>query len=593
MSAEPGFTDERPSRALSPEAVAERLGAIEQTFGSDRAGPVAVVDGFGVRVRVERGALEVSDGIGPHRRTRRFDKATHQLARLLVVGEGAVTTEALQWCAGAGVGVVVLSAFGGDLLLTSASVGNDDARLRRQQALALYSPAGLAVAKYLIAAKIAGQASVAATLLASLSTEETLASLLDELGRCASLEEVQHVEAVAAAAYFAAWERVEVRFVGRDAAKVPVHWRRFTGRRSAVNPGSPRSATDPLNALLNYAYRLIEAEARLACVRVGLDPGLGIMHADAKGRDSLALDLLEVARPIVDAAVLELVRDRHLRKRDFVEDRRGVLRVMAPLSHELAGLMAGWGALLAPHVEHVASLFAAESGYEVAVPTVLTRSKHKAAARRRADADRAGEALATLPGPNPGGIAPRAAPRQRPRIDTTARLVPACVACGAILPVPSDRERPVRHYCDGCLPDRRAAVLPAMRAASDAVAAQAKSATGVRPSHTPEARARRREANRIQRLDQLARQATAETPGDLTWYRAEVLPALRGVSLPSIAQACAVSTSAASKWRRGLSVPATSHWPALAELAGVEVPGAPYPPRTLSRRGSGVAPSLA
>ena len=40
----------------------------------------------------------------------------------------------------------------------------------------------------------------------------------------------------------------------------------------------------------NYLSSLVEAEAILACQAVGLDPGLGIIHADARGRPSLALD---------------------------------------------------------------------------------------------------------------------------------------------------------------------------------------------------------------------------------------------------------------------------------------------------------------
>ncbi len=556
--------------ALTPEDVAERMGAITDTYGTDRPGPVAVVDGFGCRVRVERGRLELADGVGEHRRVRTFDKATHQLARVVVFGDGIVTTEALRWCAGAGIGVLVASPFGGELLLTSATTGNDDARLRRQQALALHSAAGLAVARYLIAGKIAGQAQVAATLLGSPGTHETLAGLLADLDRCATLEDVQQVEAVAAAAYFAAWDGIEVRFVGRDAAKVPAHWRTFSGRRSAVNPGSARSATDPVNAMLNYAYRLLEAEARLGCIRVGLDPGLGVMHADVKGRDSLTLDLLEVARPLVDQAVLELIATRPLRRRDFVEDRRGVVRVTAPLTHELAGLMAGWGALLAPAIEHVAVLFATESGYAVSVPTVLTRSKHKQAARRRVDEAREAGELLPARGPNPGGIAPRTAPRQAPRIDPGGRLAPICAGCGASLPVPPGRATPVRSYCPACLPDRRADVDRNMHEASLVHAATVAATTGTRPSHTPEARSRRREANRVQRLDQLARSATTEAPGDLAWFRSTVFPALATLTLPAIARACNVSTSAASKWRRGVDVPAPWHWATLAALAGVD-----------------------
>jgi CRISPR-associated protein Cas1 len=555
---------------MGPEEVAERLEALADTYGTERPGPVAVVDGFGVRLRVERGALEVSDGVGPHRRLRRYDRATHELARVVVTGDGIVSTAALRWCKAAGVEVVVLDQ-AAEALLTSGRVANDDARLRRAQALALHTPAGLEVAKYLVSGKITGQAQVAATLLASPSTDETLARLLEDLDDAASLEEVQHVEAVAASAYFAAWGRLEVPFVGRDAGKVPAHWRRFNGRRSAVMPATARHATDPLNALLNFAYRLLEAEARLACLRVGLDPGVGVLHADMKGRDSLALDLLEVARPLVDRTVLELVQARRLRRRDFAEDGRGVVRVLAPLSHELAGHMASWGLLLAPAVEHVAELFAAASAYDVAVPSLLTGARHKDAARRRAAAERA-RAATTLPGPNPGGIPPRRAPRQRPHVEPSPRIVPACRGCGAVLPVPADRRRPVRHWCEGCLPERRAEIVPAMRAASEAAARATVAATGSRPSHTPEARAKRREANRLRRLAQLADGTGPASPAGLAWWRATLLPALRPVSLPRIATATGVSTSTASKWRRGVMVPSPAHWPALAELAGVALP---------------------
>ena len=44
-----------------------------------------------------------------------------------------------------------------------------------------------------------------------------------------------------------------------------------------------RKAERPVNALLNYVYALVEAEAILACQVVGLDPGLGLVHSDARG----------------------------------------------------------------------------------------------------------------------------------------------------------------------------------------------------------------------------------------------------------------------------------------------------------------------
>jgi hypothetical protein len=53
------------SRALTPEDTVDSLAAIEPTYRRPDAAGVCVVDGFGCRLVVERGPLEVHDGIGP------------------------------------------------------------------------------------------------------------------------------------------------------------------------------------------------------------------------------------------------------------------------------------------------------------------------------------------------------------------------------------------------------------------------------------------------------------------------------------------------------------------------------------------------
>src|SRR5579871_4075125 len=84
--------------AITSDDVAGALAAIETTFSRSEGNGVAVVDGHGIRIVVERGGLEVCDGLGPQRRTRRFDKATHGLSRL-VIGNvtGMVSFQALRW----------------------------------------------------------------------------------------------------------------------------------------------------------------------------------------------------------------------------------------------------------------------------------------------------------------------------------------------------------------------------------------------------------------------------------------------------------------------------------------------------------------
>jgi CRISPR-associated endonuclease Cas1 len=543
---------------------------LAETFAHDTPNPaVCVADGFGVRIGVDRGRLVVSDGLATHRRERRYARATHGLSRLVVLSSaGTVGLEALRWCAGVGIGVVVLDPFGGELHLTSGDTGNDDPRLRRAQALAPGTTTGLEVTKYLIRTKLAGQAAVA-QLLAAPDVSATILDLAEIVEGLSSLEEIRQHEAVAANLYWNAWSGVDVRFVRRDEPRVPDNWRCFGGRRSAVNVGTSRCATDPVNALLNYCYRLLEAEGRFACLAVGLDPGLGVLHADVKGRDSMVLDLIEAARPVADRYVLELLAARPLLKSDFAEDRRGVVRVLPPLTHRIAEAMPGFAATLGPVVEHIAKLLAAASPYEPSVPSVLTHSKHKQVTRQRLTAGSSTSGQG--PGPSLRGLPSRAKPRQRPQpVAGPPVPLPICRGCGTRLPVEGPGRRPRRVWCDSCLPQSLKERDLRLNRGGRQVAEQIRAATGTLPSHDDKAQARRRRANLRQQLARLAWEDEHENVPDTAWYLANVAPKLSDVSLPAIAAATGVSTSAASKFRRGIRLPAPRHWEALAGLVGVE-----------------------
>ncbi len=67
---------------------------------------------------------------------------------------------------------------------------------------------------------------------------------------------------------------------------------------------SRRPPLDVVNAALGYAYAILLGECVSALVASGLDPAVGLMHADQDNRPSLALDLMEEFRPyVVDLAV--------------------------------------------------------------------------------------------------------------------------------------------------------------------------------------------------------------------------------------------------------------------------------------------------
>ena len=170
---------------MTDEEVAETLDAIAETYRPrDPADPsIALVDGFGVRVRVESGHLEVSDGIGPHRRTRRYSRAERSLRRLVIVGDGVMTTQALRWCQAIGVSVVLVDDDG--IVFAESPATSDDVRVRRAQAAAGMpgSPVGVEIVSRLLDAKLAGQVTNLRSLLGRADHAETVDELRAGLGQ--------------------------------------------------------------------------------------------------------------------------------------------------------------------------------------------------------------------------------------------------------------------------------------------------------------------------------------------------------------------------------------------------------------------------
>src|ERR1700733_3289718 len=97
---------------------------------------VVTLYGYGIRVFVDRGHLNIEDGVGPERRTRRFARVRHGLRRLVVIGsDGLVSLAALRWLADQNACFVMLDRDGA-VLATTGPVYPSDVRLRRAQARA-------------------------------------------------------------------------------------------------------------------------------------------------------------------------------------------------------------------------------------------------------------------------------------------------------------------------------------------------------------------------------------------------------------------------------------------------------------------------
>ncbi len=494
---------------------------------------VLAVDGYGVKVHCLRGRLVVSDGIGAERRTATFHRATSRLKRLVLLGhEGFVTLEAIRWLDDVGVALVHIGR-DGRLLSTSATAGRDDPRLRRAQALAAGSALGADVARSLLASKLQGQEAVLGHLRADTGPLGAARARLRALEGVQSAKALMILEAGAALAYWDAWSEVEVSFVKADSVKVPDHWRTF-GKRASPFTGNPRLAGNPANALLNYLYAILEAECRIACLAVGLDPGLGVLHADQSARDSLALDVMEAVRPEVDAYVLDLLEGHVFRAKDFFETRQGVCRILAPLTHQLATTAPRWRRAAAPVVEGIARRLLAPLSTERLVPTPLTGSNRSAVR----------------------GTVRRALRQPKGAVGLPNR----CRTCGAEL------DQADRLYCDGCGVVFGAERLERFQAAGPGALAQMRKA-GHDPTQTPEATAKLSDSMSRRGLDVAAWDRVHGERPDPEVFRREILPGLQGVALARIVVRTGLSLRYASLIRRGEKVPHPMHWEALRAIA--------------------------
>jgi CRISPR-associated endonuclease Cas1 len=343
---------------------------------------VLVLTGYGLKVAVWRGRLRVADGIGHDRREVLIHRATGRLRRLVVLGHtGSITLDAIRWLADVGAGFLQIDA-DGRVLAAFGPQGTDRPGLRRAQAAALDTPLGDDIARRLIAEKIAAQAEalVAVDSVVPVAVEVIdairIATATLHVATCRA--EIRQAEARAAAAYWSAWSAIPLRFARRDADRVPSHWRTF-GMRSSPLTASPRLAANPANAVLNYLYALLEGEATIAARVVGLDPGLGVLHADQLNRDSLSADLMEPIRPTVDRFVLRLLTERSLRAADFHETRDGACRLTPALARELAEASLSWGRLVGVVAEDVARRLDAVPPRVRPVPTPVSGRNRRAA----------------------------------------------------------------------------------------------------------------------------------------------------------------------------------------------------------------------
>ena len=239
------------------------------------------------------------------------------IGSIFCFGQISVSPFLMGYCAEQGIGLSFYTEYGRFLARVQGKQTGNVLLRRTQYRWADDQQRSVAIARLMVAAKIANGRAILLRELrnhgenpALTTAAEKLATSLRRVKHASSVAEAMGMEGDAAVTYFSVFNEL------------------IRGSGFAFNGRVRRPPTDPVNALLSFVYSLITQECASALQGVGLDPYVGFLHQDRPGRLSLALDLLEEFRSSwADRFVLTLINWRQVQFNDFVTEASGAVRL--------------------------------------------------------------------------------------------------------------------------------------------------------------------------------------------------------------------------------------------------------------------------
>ena len=269
--------------------------------------------------------------------------------RIYLKGDVKIQASLLAKLGEKNIGIICLSGRKNTSTLFMSQPHNDAERRLSQYELSNNEAFCLAFAKKLITLKLvtqknwlwqASNARLDKKCLLTPKAEE-IDSLIAKIDQQTTLASLRGIEGRAANAYFTALSLYLPSAL------------RFQSR----NRRPPR---DPFNAVLSLSYTLLHSEAVLTAYGAGLDPYIGFLHSLDYGRESLACDLIEPIRPLVDNWLLGCFRQNILREEHFSTTQEGCLLGKTGRIHfyqEYEKMIINWRKMLTENCYDLVTLF--------------------------------------------------------------------------------------------------------------------------------------------------------------------------------------------------------------------------------------------
>jgi CRISPR-associated protein Cas1 len=327
-----------------------------------------ILCGHAAHIRVDHGSLLIRNGFThyPQKQEiiRLFPGDQNLPDRIVMIdGSGGLSFDALNWMSEQQIEFVRLDWQGEITNVAGRSGYGGNLKLIEAQREIKGSKWELDIARHLISQKIENSIQTLKAVIPKSENRELAISRLTKKWsevqkpkKLFSISNLLGIEGACAAAYFAAWKNLPIKWSGFKKKPIPENWFEISPRTMAWRKRA-YNARHPANAMLNYGYGILANEMRGRVVAMGLDPRIGIIHGNSSNKMPLVYDLMEPLRPLVDRAILEFTLSHTFMPGDFAINRWGACRLNPQMVRVVAKQAVGIadGKTVAEYIKRISS----------------------------------------------------------------------------------------------------------------------------------------------------------------------------------------------------------------------------------------------
>ena len=264
-----------------------------------------LLSGYGISITVDRACLTVSS------KDCNYEFRPHQIPydSIIIDGHyGSISLDALYWLSKHNVSISLIN-WNGNLLYSAIpkETLNAELKIKQYEAYLDNEKKRLYIASQIVKQKIASSVRLIKELSGFYDIDLSTLERELRLSKHDNLNNLMMYEGRIASAYWSILSDI-FRELAPDF--------NFESRKN-LSYSWNMNASDPINAMLNYGYAILESMIRKSLNTIGLDPSIGFLHEIAQSKHPLVYDLQELFRYVVDYSVIELLETK-LKKSDFI-----------------------------------------------------------------------------------------------------------------------------------------------------------------------------------------------------------------------------------------------------------------------------------